>query len=201
MFANLSVGVDNWQRPELIENYYPEGLPEDWRFDFYFNDFRTVLVAQGEWMRWSDAEIEELQTCRRDDSSIFLKIEAWDLNCVAVITRLKLALQFTLAGFLVFDDKMDQEAINQLPGLVTRVSRQFSLPGWQWCCQKWIVSGAPCGWLESLPQDMKLQRACLQDFVMSLPDKNTGRGFFVGGESIKMVQIQNLKTLSELMGY
>ncbi|WFE68893.1 hypothetical protein P8S54_00925 [Thiomicrospira sp. R3] len=201
MLTNLSVGVDGWQRPELIEHYYPDGLPEDWRFDFYFNDFRTVLVAQDEWMRWSDAETEELVNCRRDDSVVFLKIEFWQSQAESVIARIKLTLESTLIGFLVFDDRMDQAAIDRLPGLVTRVSKTLRLEGWQWSFQNWVLSGEPCGWLEGLPADLKQQKACLQDFVLSLPDKNTAYSFFVGGESIKMNQLQNLKTLSELMGY
>ncbi|WP_044407280.1 hypothetical protein [Thiomicrospira microaerophila] len=201
MLANLSIGVDDWQRPELITSYYPEGLPEDWRYDYYFNDFRTVLVAQSEWMRWSNADVEELLHCRREDSALFLKIDDAQQALAYQLASLKHRLGDLIAGYLVFDDRLEDAQVLNLPGPLTRVSQQQALPGWQWRHQGWIVSGAPCGWLASLPVDMKQQRVALQDFVTSLPDNNTARAFFVGGESIKMVKIQELKTLAELLGY
>lgn len=201
MLPNLSIGVDGWQRPEMVNDYYPEGLPEDWRFDFYFNDFRVVLVEASEWLQWGESELEELISCRRDDSAIFLKIVNWQCEHLDGVNRIKAELGDLLAGFVVFDEAMSVESINQLPSAVTRVSHDLCLPGWSWSCNNYIISGAPLGWLNEMPSDMKQLRVCLQDFVSSLPDKNTGYGFFVGGESIKIGEIQKLKTLAELMGY
>lgn len=201
MLSNLSIGVDGWQRPELINHYYPEGLPEDWRFDYYLNDFFVVLVPQSEWLQWTEAELDELMNCRRDHSAVYLKIESWQLGYAERVASIKAQLTELMVGFMVFDDDMSVDAINGLPGAVTRVSRGLELAGWHWRNDGWVISGAPAGWLADMPSDMKLLRACVQNFVSSLPDKKTGYGFFVGGESIKIGQIQNLKTLAELMGY
>jgi hypothetical protein len=201
MLPNLSIGVDGWQRPEMVSDYYPEGLPDDWRFDYYFNDFRVVLVAPSDWLEWGDLELEELLNCRRDDSAIFLKIANWQPHYLDTVNRIKRKVGDLMAGVLVFDDAMSVESISQLPGALTRVSHDLRLPGWAWECRGWVVSGAPVGWLDQMPNDMKQLRVFLQDFVSSLPDKNTGYGFFVGGESIKIGEIQKLKTLAELMGY
>jgi hypothetical protein len=200
MLPNLSIGVEDWQRSELINSYYPEGMPEDWRYEFYFNDFRTALVSQDEWLDWSVEETDELLNSRRDESALYLKIDDWQPAFQTRLEQLKMKLGDLIAGFLVFDDQMDALMMSSLCAKVTRVSQQQVLSGWQWVCQGWIISGTPCGWLAELPSDMKQQRIILQDFVTSLPDKNTGYAFFVGGESIKMSKVQDLQTLAELLG-
>lgn len=201
MLKNLSIGVDDWQRAELVESYYPEGLPEDWRFDYYLNEYACALVAQAEWQSWSDADIDELNNALQPNNAIYLRLDRWSETLPTQLESHLLSLGSSVAGFVVFDDQASDDQLSLLGRPITRVSQHQAWSDWHWQYQGWIVSGAPCGWVADLTADAKQQAACLRDFVASLPDKNTALAFFVGGESIKMPRLQNLKTLAELLGY
>ena len=44
MTEELMVGTFGWDYPAWVGAYYPDDLPDDWRFGYYSNDFRSVLV-------------------------------------------------------------------------------------------------------------------------------------------------------------
>jgi hypothetical protein len=46
---DLMVGTVGWQHEQWVGSYYPPELPEDWRFGYYSNDFRAVLVPADHW--------------------------------------------------------------------------------------------------------------------------------------------------------
>lgn len=46
---DLMVGTVGWQHEQWIGSYYPPGLPEEWRFGYYSNDYRAVLVPADHW--------------------------------------------------------------------------------------------------------------------------------------------------------
>lgn len=56
----IRVGARGWQYSDWIGEFYPEDLPEDWRFSFYSNDFHTILVPYdslvgcevNDWCEW-----------------------------------------------------------------------------------------------------------------------------------------------------
>lgn len=54
----LLIGTRDWQNTPWEKNFYPENLPEDWRFCFYSNQFRTVLVPGAVWETITSDEIE-----------------------------------------------------------------------------------------------------------------------------------------------
>jgi uncharacterized protein YecE (DUF72 family) len=45
----LLIGTRDWQNTPWENKFYPDNLPEDWRFCFYSNQFRTVLVPGTVW--------------------------------------------------------------------------------------------------------------------------------------------------------
>lgn len=47
----LLIGACGWQHPVWTEEFYPEGLPEDWQLGFYGNEFRVVLIPAEYWQR------------------------------------------------------------------------------------------------------------------------------------------------------
>ncbi|HEY5603016.1 MAG TPA: DUF72 domain-containing protein [Gammaproteobacteria bacterium] len=55
-------GARGWQYPEWVGEFYPEDLPEDWRFSYYCNEFQAVLIPfdylqryeTQEWAEWLD---------------------------------------------------------------------------------------------------------------------------------------------------
>jgi hypothetical protein len=44
MTEELMVGTVGWDYDDWIDGYYPDDMPQDWRFGYYSNDFRSVLV-------------------------------------------------------------------------------------------------------------------------------------------------------------
>ncbi len=53
---NIIFGLSGLVHPSLMNNFYPEDLPEDWRLDYYSNEFDALLCSE------SDIELlDELQ--------------------------------------------------------------------------------------------------------------------------------------------
>jgi len=58
----MRVGSRGWQYSDWVGEFYPDDLPEDWRFSFYSNEFHSILVpyealAQYEvddWVDWAE---------------------------------------------------------------------------------------------------------------------------------------------------
>lgn len=45
----MHVGLRGWAHPALIDAYYPEDLPEEWRLGYYANEFLATLVPWAGW--------------------------------------------------------------------------------------------------------------------------------------------------------
>ncbi len=48
MFGHVLIGCRGWNHNEWAPEFYPEDLPNDWRFCFYSNEIRSVLVPFGD---------------------------------------------------------------------------------------------------------------------------------------------------------
>ena len=44
MTEELMVGTVGWNHGDWVGGYYPDDMPDEWRFGYYSNDFRAVLV-------------------------------------------------------------------------------------------------------------------------------------------------------------
>ena len=201
MLKNMSIGVDDWQRPELIDQYYPEGLPVEWRFDYYLNEYRTALVAQSEWQAWGELDVDELQIAHRPERALYLRIDDKALVPESHLIDLLAVLGDWVAGFVVFDASWSADDKHFHGRPVTWVTDHQAWSGWHWSFAGKVLSGEPCGWVGELDSNPKLRAQMLRSFVASLADKKLTVPFFVGGESIKMDDLQQLKTLAELLGY
>ena len=47
----LLIGACGWQHPVWREEFYPDGLPDDWQLGFYGNEYRVVLIPADYWQR------------------------------------------------------------------------------------------------------------------------------------------------------
>jgi uncharacterized protein YecE (DUF72 family) len=45
MTEELMVGTIGWDHDSWVGNFYPDDLPDDWRFAYYSNDYRAVLAT------------------------------------------------------------------------------------------------------------------------------------------------------------
>lgn len=46
---SIRIGGVGWDHEHWINEFYPDDLPEDWRLNYYANEFSTVLVAEDIW--------------------------------------------------------------------------------------------------------------------------------------------------------
>lgn len=49
MAESILIGTRGWDRPDWTGTFYPEVLPADWRFSFYCNHLRAVLLPAEIW--------------------------------------------------------------------------------------------------------------------------------------------------------
>ncbi len=53
----ILIGARGWEHPEWQGRFYPEELPADWRFCYYSNWLRAVLVPAETWEEVGSAEV------------------------------------------------------------------------------------------------------------------------------------------------
>lgn len=49
MAESILIGTRDWDRPDWTGTFYPDVLPADWRFSFYCNHLRAVLLPAEAW--------------------------------------------------------------------------------------------------------------------------------------------------------
>lgn len=64
MTKELMVGTIGWNHNDWVDDYYPDNLPEDWRFAYYSNDHRSVLVPADHFQTYNkDARSKWVEDC------------------------------------------------------------------------------------------------------------------------------------------
>ena len=58
MAESILIGTRGWDHSAWTGTFYPDVLPADWRFSFYCNQLRAVLVPAEAWPAASAAEME-----------------------------------------------------------------------------------------------------------------------------------------------
>lgn len=218
---NMQVGAYGWNYKDWHNHFYPEDLPVDWRLDYYANTYRVVMVPEKQWLQWQENDVEDCLEAVEGDFYFYLEICLSSLledNRAAVMSRLEEiseSMNERFAGTILFDNikasqitsEQKQTLVNDLLAKelknlkVTLVSSKVSLTGWQWSYDKWICSGEPCAVIESLTSDGKAQAALLKAFEHSLSASNKAAPLFVKDEKLSMTELNNLKTIAEILGY
>lgn len=128
--GRLLIGAYGWQQPPMIEQFYPEDMPEEWRLSFYANEFPAVLVPFDEWSVVED------------------ELEEW----LDVPEGFRFFLEAGEAGYGQRQDKVIQQLGEYFAGLVTELEgldeatgvavidpRSRSLRGWK----DWLEQHGP----------------------------------------------------------
>lgn len=78
--ADVVVGARGWLHEQWIDSYYPEDIPNEWRFGFYANEFNTILIP---WLEWQDSleTLEESLDDTDDDFHLYLELPS-DKTCL-----------------------------------------------------------------------------------------------------------------------
>lgn len=69
----LYIAGYGWQHEDWTGSHYPDDLPPEWRFDYYCNEYRAVLVPPGDWLNASDEELEQWLDDAPDGFRFFLE--------------------------------------------------------------------------------------------------------------------------------
>ncbi|WXU00277.1 MAG: hypothetical protein Ctma_0990 [Catillopecten margaritatus gill symbiont] len=85
----------------LQDDFYPDDLPEDWRFDYYAAIFKTLSL---EIDTNEDLEqiFEDIQEDEEGEFTLVLTIEESQLTDIAVLTKLLSTVQVYAADFILF---------------------------------------------------------------------------------------------------
>lgn len=59
MIDSIMIGTRGWSDVIPADDFYPEDLPPEWRFSFYSNNLRSVLVPRELWPTTSRADVGE----------------------------------------------------------------------------------------------------------------------------------------------
>ena len=76
--SDLLIGTYGWEHPEWRGSFYPEELPEDWRFCFYSNRLRAVVVPAA-LAQAADAAVVQQWHADSDDAFRFV----WEVSATA----------------------------------------------------------------------------------------------------------------------
>ncbi len=207
---NLTIGAESWLHKSWQGSFYPEDLPEDWQLEFYSNQFYCVLVPEVEWMAWTEHFLEEMQEALEGEKftvifkvtkELTLKNLGWlekiveVLSCVSITVRL-------LVNSSVLPENNLPVSFDFIPityeaelGVVCDDKK------WSWSSGNKVFSGEALGVVDLLPKDSKKQVEILQSFVNSWPKDLQGAPFIVADKNVKPVQLIQLQTLAELLGF
>jgi len=90
MSEALLVGTRDWASADWADSYYPEDLPEDWRFCYYSNQFRAVLVS---WEVWSNISSSGVEAWLEDSDPEFRFVLEINLEAFRGLTEKQLGNQ------------------------------------------------------------------------------------------------------------
>ena len=85
MTTSIEVAAYGWQGA-VWDGLYPDDIPEDWRLDYYANEFFAVVVPYAEWQGEEDETLLEWQEQVSDDFRFYWELpegekigESWEL--------------------------------------------------------------------------------------------------------------------------
>ena len=77
LHTELLIGAAGWENEKWIGGFYPQDLPEDWRFGYYTNRLRSVLVPAS---LWQSTDVENyVNTMLEDLYPEFRMVLQWGL--------------------------------------------------------------------------------------------------------------------------
>lgn len=206
---NLTIGSFDWTRKEWDGVFYPDDLPDEWRLDFYSNEFHCALVSQTVWSSWVEEDFEDLlESIEGQKFAIYFAIQQ-TLDEVQQKQLLLCHAKFNaITKGVVFWEKQQVlpagcEQFSQT--LVESEAALAEIPTstWHWTFEGWRMSGDPLGLVFNLPSEGREQAAMLKSFMASLPEQKKAAPLIIGKphSSLDIEDLRALKTIAELLGY
>lgn len=195
----MGVGLDaqNWDR-----DFFPEDLPEDWRLDYYANEYSGILIPQDVWAQ--DPEVEDwIENISEDFEFHFqVPVDIQDKSLEHLIQAAN-SLGPRLKGLLL--DASNSEGyrglLDRLAVIISgrKISVMTPYEGMPLCWQPDILAETPCGpGLIRLESDLSPRqlRALIEAYAAATVDE--APILFVRAP---ITVLQTLNTLLDLMGH
>lgn len=91
MVSELIIGARGWQYSQWITRFYPDDMPDDWRFSYYSNEFNSVLLPQAELLAAEEDAVKDWYDDIGEDFVFFVELDElqyWQ-DCLARLTPLR----------------------------------------------------------------------------------------------------------------
>ncbi len=69
----IDVAAYGWES-EPWQGFYPADLPEDWRLDYYSNEFRAVVIPAEVWREMTEEMVEEWADAVHDEFRLYFEV-------------------------------------------------------------------------------------------------------------------------------
>lgn len=174
-------GSVGWNPPSLMQSFYPDDLPEDWRLTYYANEFSAVLLPPS---TWRDVSLEQLQAWRDDVSQSFRFFFLCDGECAT--ERLQLLSQALGSNF---GGVITNTPLNYVSGIVN-----FPVLNSENCS---VVVGLLS---DDDMQNLKSLHSRIEDLVAANPAAETIY-LFLDSEKSLYKSLKSVQMLLEVSGY
>jgi len=186
----LRLGAFGWKHPDWRNDFYPDDLPEDWQLSYYANEFSCVLVPASYWAQ-QPLDVEQMLDDVPDDFVFYLQGPTNHDEQTAlrdVIDQLGQRL-----GGIITD--------RPLASVGSELQYCYAQPSDQargiWTPHHPASSGVAV--LSLQQSDIRTWRRWLERFSESAGGDL--KALLVSDDEPEMQQLQQLKTLLELMGF
>lgn len=98
----LYIAAYGWTGPQWVEDFFPGDLPEEWRFDYYANEFRALVLPYEFWRRLDVDTLRQWREGACEGFSFFLDWLPGEAGAdEATLLPVVAALGETLRGLIV----------------------------------------------------------------------------------------------------
>lgn len=192
--AELVVGSRGWEHAQWLEAYYPDDLPEDWRLDYYANEFGCVILPAEVWMSADEDVIEQWLEDVEEDFMFFLELPGQPGDVAARLS----AFAGRCAGAILHQGKAEdwQAMLGNIPLLQSEDATDLK-------CYHLAGQAEPIlVWLQAAAGE-KIELPVLREQIeigLKGVSATSRLAFIVGNEAPAMENLQNAKVLAELLG-
>lgn len=96
----MDIAAYGWEHPQWLGAFYPEDMPEEWRLDYYCNEFSSIVVPSGKWCRTGGAQVDGWASGLGEQTRVYLELPPRLRPETA--KEAEAALSGRLAGFVAF---------------------------------------------------------------------------------------------------
>lgn len=192
--AELVVGTRGWEHAQWLEAYFPDDLPEDWRLDYYANEFGCVVLPGEVWMTAGEETIGQWLEDVGEEFMFFLDLPARPADVSANLS----AFAGRCTGAVLHKgEPADWQAIlGEIPVLQSEDTgdlRCYRHAGRAQTVLAWLAAGP--GEKIELPVLREQIEAALKGVAAT-----SRLAFIIGNEAPAMENLQNAKVVAELLG-